>query len=114
MKQLKVVMLVSSIVLLAVSCAAKLPQADVDAANAAFAEASSALASVYAPESFAAASAANDALVADLATKSYGKTKDLAKALLDASAKAKADTDAAIEAVKADIATLSADLTALL
>jgi hypothetical protein len=113
MKQLKVVLFTAAIVLLAASCAAKLPQADVDTANAAFTEATSAQADVYAPDSFKAASDANAALTANLEAKDYGKTKDLAKALLDASTKAKTDTDTAVTAIKTDVATLSADITAL-
>ena len=114
MKQLKVVLFSVAVVLLAASCAAKLPQADVDAANAAFAAASTAKADVYAPDSFKAASDANDALTANLNAKQYGKTTVLAKALLDASAKATADTTTAIEAVKGEVATLVTDVIALL
>ena len=93
MKQLKVVLFAAAVAALAVSCA-KLPQADVDAANAAFTAATQAQAEVYAPESFKAASDANAALTANLTAKDYGKTKALAAALLDASNKAKTDAAA--------------------
>lgn len=114
MKQLKVVLLSVAVVLLAASCAAKLPQADVDAANAAFAAATTAKADVYAPDSFKSASDANDALTANLTAKEFSKTTVLAKALLDASTRATADADTAIEAVKGEIATLVTDVNALL
>ena len=96
-----------------VACAAKLPQADVDAANAAFADAKAAFADQYAPDSWKAASEANDALQANLTAKEYGKTKTLAKTLIDASAKAKTDAAAGLETAKADCANLEADILAL-
>jgi predicted nucleic acid-binding Zn-ribbon protein len=114
MKQLKVVLFSVAVVLLAASCAAKRPQADVDAANAAFAAAATVKADVYAADSFKAASDANDALTANLNAKEYGKTAALAKTLLDASNKASADANTAIEAVKGEVATLTTDVNALL
>jgi len=114
MKHLKVLLPLVAVALVLASCAAKLPQADVDAATQAFNDAKAAQADVYAPDSFKAASNANDALKANLNAKDYGKTKDLAKALLDASNKAKADAAAAIETAKADVATLVADINNLL
>jgi hypothetical protein len=114
MKQLKVVLAIAALTVLVASCAAKLPQADVDAATAALADATTAQADIYAPESFTAASDANAALTANLEAKEYGKTKNLAKALLDASTKAKADAETALEAAKADVTTLTTDVTALL
>ncbi len=114
MKQLKVVLALAALTVLVASCAAKLPQADVDAANAAFAAATTAQADIYAPESFTAASDANAALTANLDAKEYGKTRDLAKALLDASTKAQADAETALEAAKADVTALTADVNTLL
>lgn len=99
MKYLRVAIVVA-LAALAFACAPKLPQADVDAATAAFNDAKTAQADVYAADSFNAASAANEALQADLASKSYSKAKTDAKALLDASNKAKADVDAGKAAMK--------------
>jgi hypothetical protein len=113
MRYLKAVLPVAVLALLVASCAAKLPQADVDAATAAFTDAKTAQADVYAADSWKAASDANDALQANLTAKDYGKTKDLAKALLDASTKAKSDVAAGMEAAKADVAQLTTDVTAL-
>jgi len=114
MKYLKVVLPVAVLALLVASCGAKLPQADVDAATAAFNDAKNAQADLYAPDSFKAASDANDALQANLTAKEYGKTKDLAKAVVDASTKAKDDVAAGIEAAKADVAQLTSDINTLL
>lgn len=114
MKYLKVAFPIVALVLLLAACGAKLPQADVDAATAAFGDAKTAQADVYAPDSFKAASDANDALQANLTAKDYGKTKDLAKAVVDASTKAKNDVAAAIEAAKADVAQLISDVNTLL
>jgi hypothetical protein len=112
MRYLKVLLPVLALSLVFASCAAKLPQAEVDAANAAFAEAKTAQADVLAADSFSAANAANEALQANLSAKDYGKTKALAKALVDASAKAKADAVAGLEAAKADVAQLGTDISA--
>jgi len=92
------------------SCGAKLPQADVDAANTAFAEAKTAQADVLAADAFVAANAANDALQANLNAKDYGKTKALAKALLDASTAAKTAAAAGLEAAKATVDQLGTDI----
>ena len=100
MKYLKVAIVVALVALALAACAPKLPQADVDAATAAFNDAKTAQADVYAADSFNAASAANDTLQADLTSKAYGKAKTDAKALLDASNKAKADVDAGKTAMK--------------
>ena len=110
MKSLRLVLPVVAMALVLASCAAKLPQAEVDAANAAFAEAKTAQADVLAIESFKVASDSNDALQANLNAKDYGKTKALAKALLDASAKAKTDAATGLESAKAEIAQLGADI----
>jgi hypothetical protein len=110
MKFLKVALPVLALALVLASCAAKLPQAEVDAANAAFAEAKTAQADALAPESFQAADAANVALQANLNAKDYGKTKALAKALLDSSAKAKSDAVQGLEAAKAEVAQLTTDI----
>jgi hypothetical protein len=112
MKYLRFALPVVALSLVFASCAAKLPQADVDAANAAFAEAKTAQADVLAPESFKAANDANDALQANLNAKEYGKTKALAKTLLDASSKAKTDAAAGLEAATANVAQLGTDITA--
>lgn len=110
MRYLKVLLPVLALSVLFASCAAKLPQAEVDAANTAFAAASSAQADLLAPASFEAARAANDALQANLNAKDFGKTKALAKALADASAKATADAAIGLEAAKAEVVQLSADI----
>ena len=110
MKYLKVFFSLAALSLVLASCAAKLPLADVDAANAAFAEAKTAQADVLAADSFAAASAANDALQANLNTKSYGKTKALAAALTAAAVKAKSDAVAGLEAAKTEVAQLGTDI----
>jgi hypothetical protein len=112
MKYLRSAFVVLAAALLLASCAAKLPQADVDAANAAFAEAKTAQADVLAADSFKAANDANDALQANLNAKDYGKTKALAKTLLDTSKKATTDAAAGLEAAKANVAQLGTDITA--
>jgi hypothetical protein len=114
MRYLKVLVPVVALSLLVASCAAKLPQAEVDAATAAFNDAKTAQADVFAADSYKLASDANDALQANLVAKDYGKTKKLSKALLDASTKANTDAVAGLEAAKADIATLSADINTLI
>jgi len=95
MKCFKVLLPTVAIALVLASCAPKLPQAD-----------------VLAPDSFKAASDANDALQANLKAQDYGKTKDLAKALTTAAAKAKADAAAGLETAKADVAQLGTDIAA--
>jgi len=112
MKSLRFVLPVAVVALVLASCAAKLPQAEVTAANAAFAEAKTAQADVLAADSFKAANDANDALQANLNAKDYGKTKALAKTLLDASTKAKTDAAAGLEAAKANVAQLGTDIAA--
>ena len=112
MKYLRFALPVVALALVFASCAAKLPQADVDAANAAFADAKTAQADVLAADSYKAASDANDALQANLNAKDYGKTKNLAKALLDASTKAKADAANGLTAAKAEITQLGTDIPA--
>jgi hypothetical protein len=110
MKSLRLALPLVAIALVLASCAAKLPQAEVDAANAAFAEAKTAQADVLAIESFKVASDSNDALQANLNAKDYGKTKALAKALLDSSTKAKTDAATGLESAKAEIAQLGTDI----
>jgi hypothetical protein len=110
MKRLRIVLPLLVVALLFMSCAAKLPKAEVDAANAAFAEAQTVQADLLAGDSFAAAVAANEALQANLNAKEYGKSKALAKALLDASKKASADALAGLESAKAAVAQLGTDL----
>jgi len=112
MRYLKVLLPVLALSLVFASCAAKLPQADVDAANAAFADAKAAQADVLAADSFKAASDANDALQANLSAKDYGKTKALAAALSAAALKAKTDAAAGLDAAKADVAKLGTDIAA--
>lgn len=112
MKYLKVVALVL-VVALAASCAAKIPQKDLDAANTAFTDAQNAKADVYAPTEFQAAQDAKTALDTELAAqealasgKSYKQTTTLAKTLLDTATKAKDAAAANMETVKNDAATL--------
>jgi hypothetical protein len=112
MKCLRILLPLLAFALVLSSCAAKLPKAEVDAANAAFAEAQTAQADVLAHDSFAAAVAANEALQANLNAKEYGKSKSLAKALLDASNKAKADAVAGLESAKANVGQLGTDIAA--
>ena len=112
MKYLRFALPLLAFALVLSSCAAKLPKAEVDAANAAFAEAQTAQADVLAADSFKAAVGANEVLQANLNAKDYGKTKNLAKALLDASKKAVADAVAGLEAAKASVAQLGADIAA--
>jgi hypothetical protein len=112
MKCLRIALPLLAFALVLSSCAAKLPKAEVDAANAAFAEAQTAQADVLAHDSFAAAVSANEALQANLNAKDYGKTKALAKTLLDASKKATADAAAGLEAAKANVAQLGTDIAA--
>jgi hypothetical protein len=112
MKCLRIILPLLAFALVLSSCAAKLPKAEVDAANAAFAEAQTAQADVLAADDFAAAVAANEALQANLNAKEYGKTKPLAKALLDASKKASADAVAGLETAKANVAQLGTDIAA--
>lgn len=113
MKYLKVAA-VAALATLAFSCAPKLPQADVDAATAAFNDAKTAQADIYAADAFKTASDAEAALQADLGSKSYAKAKDDAKALLDASTAAKAAVDAGKTVMKtsldAAVAAVAADL----
>lgn len=115
MKYLKVVALVLAAGLV-VGCAAKLPQKDVDAANAAFADAQAAKADVYAPTEFTAAQDAKNALDTELAAqeaktsgKSYKQTATLAKALTDAAKKAKDAAATGLESAKSEVATLISD-----
>ncbi len=112
MKLLKFVP-VLALAFIAVACAPSIPQKDVDAANAAFADAKTAQADVFAADSFKAASDADAALQANLDAKDYGKTAALAKAVVDASTKAKADAAAGVETAKADVAKLATDVPAL-
>jgi hypothetical protein len=112
MKYLRFALPLVALSLVFASCGAKLPQADVDAANAAFAQAKTAQADVLAADAFAAANAANDALQANLNAKDYGKTKALAKALLDASNAAKTGAAAGLETAKATVAQLGTDIAA--
>ncbi|MDA8411016.1 MAG: hypothetical protein M0001_11535 [Treponema sp.] len=109
MKYLKVAA-VAAIALLAFSCAPKLPQAEVDAATAAFNAAKTAQADVYAADAFKTASAANDTLQADLSSKAYAKAKTDAKALQDASAAASAAVDAGKATMKTSLDQAVTDL----
>ncbi len=114
MKHLKVFLPLVALALVFASCSPKLPQADVDAANASFAAAQAAKADLYAVESFKAAAAANEALAANLTAKDYGKTKTLAKALLDASGKATTEAATGLEAAKTESAALATAVEALI
>ncbi|MCX7025941.1 MAG: hypothetical protein NT061_00310 [Spirochaetes bacterium] len=115
MKYLKVIALIL-VVGLVVACAPKLPQKDVDAANATFTEAQTAKADVYAPTEFQTAQDAKTALDTELAAqevktsgKSYKQTATLVKTLQDAAKKAKDAAAANLEAAKAEVATLLTD-----
>lgn len=116
MKYLKVVALVL-VAALVVSCAAKIPQKELDAANAMMAEAQNAKADVYAPAEYQAAADAKTALDTELAVqealqsgKNYKQTKELTKTLLDTATKAKDAAVANIETVKSEAATLVTDV----
>ena len=118
MKLVKVVGVVL-VALLLFSCAPKLAQKDLDAANALFAEAQEAKADVYAPDEFLAAQDAKAALEAELAAqdaktsgKSYKQANDLIKAFADASKKAKEAAATNMEQVKNEVAQLIADVDA--
>lgn len=118
MKYLKVVALVL-VAALVVSCAAKLPQKELDAANAMMTEAQNAKADVYAPTEYQAAADAKTALDTELAVqealqsgKNYKQTKELTKTLLDTATKAKDAAVANIETVKNEAATLVTDVQA--
>jgi hypothetical protein len=112
MKRLRILFSLLVVALLLASCAAKLPKAEVDSANAAFAEAQTVQADILAADSFAAAVSANEALQANLNAKEYGKSKALAKALLEASKKASAEALAGLEAAKVGVAQLGTDIAA--
>ncbi|MFA6366024.1 MAG: hypothetical protein WCX13_02405 [Candidatus Hydrogenedentales bacterium] len=118
MKYLKVVALVLVVALVG-SCAAKLPQKDIDLANTALSDAQTAKADVYAPAEYQTAQDAKNSLDTEIAVqealqsgKSYKLTGELAKALLDAATKAKDAAAANMETVKAEVATLITDVQA--
>ena len=118
MKYLKVVAFVL-VAALVVSCAAKIPQKEIDAANTAYTDAQTAKADVYAPTEFQAATDAKTALDTELAAqealqsgKSYKQTTTLAKALLDAATAAKTAAGTNFETVKGEVATLLTDVQA--
>lgn len=119
MKSLKILAALVLVALM-VSCAPKLPQKDIDAANTAFTAAQTAKADVYAPDSFKAAQDSQTALQAELdaqnaktSGKSYKAVPALAKSLLEASKKAEADALSGLEAAKAEVGTLLADVQTL-
>lgn len=116
MKSFKIIAAVALVALM-FACAPALPQKDIDGANAAFTAAQTAKADVYAADSFKAAQDAQAALQAELdaqnaktSGKSYKALPALAKALLEASKKAETDAAAGLEAAKAEVATLLADV----
>lgn len=118
MKYLKVVAFVL-VAALVVSCAAKIPQKEIDAANAVYTDAQTAKADVYAPTEFQAATDAKTALDTELAAqealqsgKSYKQTTTLTKALLDAATAAKTAAGTNFETVKGEVATLLTDVQA--
>jgi len=119
MKFLKVIAIVLA-ASLAVSCAAKLPQKDVDAATAAYAAAQTAKADVYAPAEFKAATDAKNALDAELAVqaaktsgKSFKQTETLVKTLADTAKKAGDAAATGLAAAKTAAGTILADSKAL-
>ncbi len=105
------------VALLLFSCAPKLAQTDLDAANAAFADAQNAKADVYAPDAFKAAQDAKAALDAELAAqdaktsgKSYKQANDLIKSFVDASNKAKEAAATNMDQAKGEVAQLITDI----
>jgi hypothetical protein len=113
MRYLKSISVLIAVAAFVFACAAPLPQKDVDAATAAFNDAKTAQADVYAPDSWKAANAANDAVKADLTAKKYDKTKEKAKTLLDAATKAKADAATGKAAAQKNATQLVSDIAAL-
>jgi hypothetical protein len=111
MKLLKFVP-VLALAFLAVACAPSIPQKDVDAAAAAVADVKTAQADVFAATEFKAVSDADAALQANITAKEFGKTAELAKAVVTAAEAAKTAAAAGVEAAKADVAKLVADLPA--
>lgn len=119
MKLVKVIGVVL-VALVLFSCAPKLAQKDLDAANAVFAEAQNAKADVYAAAEFQAAQDAKAALEAELAAqeaktsgKDYKKANELIKAFADASKKAKDAAAAGMEAAKNEVAQMVTDVDTL-
>jgi hypothetical protein len=112
MSRSKVLVPLVAISLVLSSCSSKPPQAEVEAANLAYAEAQTARADILSPESFALARSANDALQASLNAREYGKAKALAKALSETSATATTDAAVSLASVKADALRLGQDIAA--
>ena len=112
----KIVPLIA-IALIAVACGSSVPQADVDAANAALETASADDASVYAPEAYTAAQDAKNALDAEMkaqagsfsAFRSYTKATELAASAKSAAEKAGQEAAAGKEAARNDATTIIAD-----
>ncbi len=105
------------VALLLFSCAPKLAQSDLDAANAAFTDAQNAKADVYAPDEFKAAQDAKAALDAELAAqdaktsgKSYKQANELIKSFADAAKKAKEAAATNMDQVKGEVAQLITDI----
>ena len=116
MKLVKVIG-VALVALLLFSCAPKLAQEDLDAANAAFTDAQNAKADVYAPDEFNAALDAKAALDAELAAqdaktsgKSYEQANELIKAFAEAAKKAKEAAVTNMDQVKGEVAQLITDI----
>lgn len=124
-------MLVLCVAFLAAGCA-KPPQQDLDSTNAALNEATSAEAATYAPDEYARAQEAMNAVNAELEAqnakfaliRSYGKTKELVAAANQAAADAKAaavtgketaraDAQASIDAAKASLTAAQTAMTEL-
>jgi len=119
MKLVKVIGVVL-VALVLFSCAPKLAQKDLDAANAAFTEAQNVKADVYAATEFQAAQDAKAALEAELAAqeaktsgKDYKKANELIKAFADASKKAQDAAAAGMEAAKNEVAQMVTDVDTL-
>jgi hypothetical protein len=120
MKSFKIVAALALVALM-FACAPALPQKDIDAATAAFTDAQTSKAEVYAVDSFKAAQDAQTALQAELdaqnaktSGKSYKALPALAKTLLEASKKAAADAVTGLESAKSEVATLLTDVDASL
>lgn len=104
------------VALLLFSCAPKLAQTDLDAANAAFTDAQNAKADAYAPDEFKAAQDAKAAVDAELAAqdaktsgKSYKQANELIKTFADAAKKAKETAATNMDQVKGEVGQLITD-----
>lgn len=98
------------LLLVLASCGPALPQKEVDTALAAYSAAKAALADVFAPEAFQAASEANAQLQANLAQHDYANTLPLALVLTTASKAAQNAAAAGVEAARVEVVRLAAEV----